>query len=350
MTRLKIFCAGILMGLCCSCSGGCYAQTEADGAIQEHPFSVVNWNTQTFFDANRDGCEYEEFQKAGDWNKEKYQERIRRLCQVISTLDADLFILEEIENDGVLLDIANELSGKQQGWNQKKFWNYSLFAKEEGSAIGIGFFSRFPLSEARTHSMDVRIHKEKQPAMRHMIEAYLSIADKKVVILANHWKSKVGGEEENEIWRDWQENILARRLSELKKDESITAAILCGDFNRDAADFICNFKSFDNYIPGEANTIFRYALFGYTDYTSAESIWFTDSGNYTNKNGSYFYDDDWERIDNILVSGKIKILDSEPCAIQPWASVKGYPIAYRLFSGEGYSDHLPVMARLAFTD
>ena len=112
MKKQILFWLPLLIGLCCSCSGGCYAQNETETEELKTPLSVVNWNVQTFFDANKDGCEYTEFQKSSDWNKEKYQERVKRLAQVISTLDADIYVFEEIENENVLQDISNELSGK----------------------------------------------------------------------------------------------------------------------------------------------------------------------------------------------------------------------------------------------
>ncbi len=343
--------ATVLIFLCCSCSGGCsvwnFAQENSDTADNsQSPVTLVNWNLQTFFDANKDGCEYQEFQKASDWNKEKYEQRLGRLCNVISTLDADIYVFEELENESIIYDISNILAGNGQNWNQKKFWNYSLFAKEEGTAIGIGILSRYPLSQAKVHSMDIRIHREKQPSLRYIVETTVSINNKEVFIFANHWKSKVGGEEKTEIWRDWQESILAKRLKEL----SGKPIIICGDFNRDAQAFICNFKESADYIQKEENTILRYTDFGLTDYTSAQSIWFDDYGNILHKTGSYIYEDSWERIDNIMTAGQIKITNSGPCISSPWSLAKDYPMSYHIYSGTGYSDHLPVMVQFIVLD
>ena len=347
--------AAAFMCLYCSCSGGCSGNTQGDTADipqnkNQQPFTVVNWNLQTFFDANKDGIEYTEFQKSSDWNLEKYNQRVNRLCQVITALDADIFIFEELENEGIIYDISNALAGSGQNWNQKKFWNYSIFAKEEQTAIGIGILSRYPLSKAKTHSMDIRLHKESQPSVRYLVETFAHIQDKKIAILANHWKSKVGGTEQTEIWRDWQESILAKRVSQLlSSEDSETCAdgiIICGDFNRDAQDFVCNFKDSPSYIEQEQNTVLRYADFGFTDYTSACSMWFSDYGALLHQTGSYVYDDQWERIDNILTAGQIRITEASPCTSSPWALAKGYPSSYKLYSGEGYSDHLPVMAKI----
>ena len=351
MKGIKILLAGLTAFLFCSCWGGCSVQ--AQNTEQYIPdknqaiLTIVNWNVQTFFDANKDGCEYSEFQKSADWSKEKYQQRVQRLCQVINTLDADIFIFEEFENEGIIYDISNELAGTGQSWNQKKFWNYSLFAKEEGTAIGTGILSRYPLSEVKVHSMDIRLHKEKQPVTRYILETKASVNNKQITLLANHWKSKVGGQEKTEIWRDWQESILGKRINELLINPGdCDAVIICGDFNRDAGDFICNFKNTTQYINDEQNTLLRFADFGYTDFTSIQTFWFSEYGNLLNQTGSYIYDDKWERIDNIMIAGNIRFIDSGPCTASPWALAQGYPAAYKLYSGQGYSDHLPVMAKV----
>lgn len=350
MKKITLTVSSLIILLGCSCSPGCDVNSnKTDNASSEKtqvPLSLVNWNLQTFFDATKDGCEYKEFQKSGDWGKEKYEQRLNRLCQVITALDADIYVFEELENEAVIYDLSNALAGSGQNWNQKKFWNYSTFAKQEGTAIGIGILSRYPLLQAKTHAMDIRIHRESQPSVRYILEALIQVQGKQLTVLANHWKSKLGGTEQTEIWRDWQESILAKRLRELDK----TNVIICGDFNRDAADFVCNFKDSSSYLQQEKNTILRYADFGFTDYTSASSFWFSDQGNLLYQTGSYVYDDTWERIDNILVSENIRITDAGPCTSSPWALAKGYPASYKMYSGEGYSDHLPVMVKLLLSD
>ena len=144
--------------------------------------------------------------------------------------------------------------------------------------------------------------------------------------------------------------MLAKRLSELQQDSSTPAVLICGDFNRDAADFVCNLKNQKGWQKEFGNTILRYAAFGYTDYVDVNSLWFTDYGEYASDKGSYFYDDEWERIDNIMLAGSAKKISFTPSAIEPWASAQGYPIAYKIYSGSGWSDHLPLVAKIGLSD
>lgn len=339
----ELFLVLVIVFLLTGCVQPAFSKNSTD---ETESFSIVNWNVQTFFDAQKDGCEYQEFLKTADWNKDKYVLRLQRLCNTISQLDADIYVLEELENEGIIYDISNQLSENGHNWNQKKFWNYSFFAKPANSAIGIGILSRYPLTDAKTHDMNIQILSQKQPSTRYLLEVTASVNNQHIKILANHWKSKSGGEEKSEIWRDWQESILGQRLKELYLNENSDSVLICGDFNRDASDFICNTRNTNSFIEYEKNTILRYADFGFSDYISINNPWFSDNGYYKTEIGSYFFNDSWERIDNIFTFGNLRISEFGPVISGPWASVKGYPISYWISSGDGYSDHLPIFAKV----
>ncbi len=338
----------VLIFLCACCTVNCDSKSSSASQDAQSKsttqFTLVNWNLQTFFDGTKDGFEYSDFQKSGNWNTQTYTVRLQRLCQFISQVNADIYVFEEIENEAVIHDISNQLSASGHNWNQKKFWNYSAFAKQEETAIGIGIISRYPLSEVKAHAMDIRLHNQSQPQTRYMLETALSIGGRKVLLLANHWKSKSGGEEKSEIWRDWQENLLAKRLAQLTKAaEPDIPIIICGDFNRDAADFICNFEENTGQ-----NTLLRYADFQSTDFVPVRSLWFTSEGTFATKTGSYWYDDTWEHIDNIMLTGSISASEFRPMTDSPWANAQGIPFGYKIYSGEGWSDHLPLWATLVY--
>ena len=349
----------VLAGLVlCSCSGSCSAGNtilrdldfgDETINVKGTQVTVANWNLQTFFDGKKDGCEYKEYQKVSEWNEGTYKVRLERLCDFINQTDADIYIFEELENEAIIYDISNQLAAAGHNWNQRKFWNYSVFQKQEGTAIGIGLLSRYPLSNVKAHTMDIRIHSTSQPTTRAILEVQADIQKKPLIILANHWKSKSGGEKETEIWRDWQESILAKRINELTCQDN-PAILICGDFNRDTADFVCNLSNQKGFQKNLKNIILRYAGFGYSDYIDVNSLWFTDYGDYVSTKGSYFYDDEWERIDNIMITGSITPISFTPYAIQPWSSPQGHPIPYKIYTGLGYSDHLPLLARIILID
>ncbi len=307
----------------------------------KNSFSIANWNVQTFFDGHTEGSEYKDFKSAGKWSNDKYYARLSRLCEVISKLNADIFVLEEIENESVIYDISNQLAGRS--WDSDANWTYSTFAKEKDSSIGCAVLSKLPLFGVKTHSLFVNTQKFEQPSMRPLLEVSAEVGGREITIFVNHWKSKSSGEYESEIWRDWQESLLAGRLKSIKARGG--SAVICGDFNRDASEFILDFSSGQ----GSDNTLFRYAGLSenYTpSHVKAFSPWFSADGGYATSIGSYFYKGNWERIDHIFTFGKAKIAGFTPKAEAPWANEDKTPYAYKIYNGSGYSDHLPLLANI----
>ena len=311
---------------------------EAEATVsvdKEKPraLSLACWNAQTFFDAVTDGSEYSDFQNTSRWTKDMYIRRLEKLCEVMSLLNADVLVLEEIESEAVVQDIVNRLT--DGSWNHKKGWSYACFAKEAGSAIGCAVFSRYELSNLCVHSLDIRVHEEKQPSSRPLMQVTVHAGQKDFQLFVNHWKSKSGGEGETEIWRDWQEAVLAERVYEVLDSES--ALVLCGDFNRSVEDFIplCS----DYQKEAGANLLLRRAC---GDSLAVYSPWFKDNGSFATEIGSYYYDDSWERIDNFFFAGKVEVNQFGPVTEPPLADENSIPQGYKIYTDSGCSDHLPL--------
>ncbi len=329
---LGVFFSGVFF----SCSVCGEEKTECD-------VTLVTWNVQTFFDAVKNGCEYDEFKKGGNWSKEKYLERLERLCDCLKKMDADVFVLEEIENEAVIHDVCNGLGGTN--WDFTKNWNYSCFAKKEESAIGCAVLSRYELLDLKVHDLDVQTGIGRQPGMRYLMEVKLDCGGKELVLFANHWKSKSGGEAETEIWRDWQESVLAARLVELLLNGGgRLPVVMCGDFNRDVREFVGGGFAKDR----PANVLLRFAGFGAEECVEVYSPWFTDNGDLSFDTGTYYYKKNWEYIDQIFCSSGARITEFEPCTDGPWITSGGIPFSYKIYSGQGYSDHLPLKCKVSF--
>ena len=291
--------------------------------------SLVCWNVQTFFDPVTVGTEYKDFKNSERWNKEKYMKRLDRLCDVMVTLNPDIFVMEEIENSEVVQDISNALAG--QAWDHRKNWQHVCFAKETGSAIGCAVFSRYELCGLKTHTLDVRTQGEDQPSSRPIMEVTVCTGNQDLKLFVNHWKSKSGGEEETEIWRDWQELALAEAAGNC-------TVLMCGDFNRSAEDFILSNGG------NKTNTLLR----GSNGLVHCCSPWFRSDGKFSIETGSYFYNSEWERIDNILISDNLNITYFNTVSEPPLADEDGIPAGYKLYTGEGCSDHLPLKCVISF--
>ena len=307
---------------------------KSQGASEE--LRILSWNVQTFFDSVKDGGEYDEFLKSKTWGNEAYTGRLERLSASLKSLDADVVVLSELENEGVLHDISNFLSGE---WNQKKVYDYACFTKPDDSAIGCGVLSRFPMENLTVHSLDVHSSVD-MPKMRPIMQVSIVKGEKKLVLLVNHWKSMSGGENSSEQWRRRQESVLCRRME--KCAASKQPSLACGDFNRD----ILKFKkaSSPDMILLRSDPLDDFC----TEGVEVCSPWL-DMNQDLVEPGSYFYDGEWSRIDHFFACGPVEITRFEPSTNGPWCDAESHiPEKYKIWDGKGYSDHLPILCTVAF--
>lgn len=310
---------------------------------------IATWNVQTFFDAVDDGNEYSQFRSSKNWTKAAYEERLEKLCDGIKKLDAEIYVLEEIENHAVVYDITNRLAG--QSWYKNKKLRYAVFAKDDGSSIGCAVLSRLPVSDVRVHSLDIRVEPDRQPSMRPIIECTVTKGKKSFLLFANHWKSKSGGQEKSEHWRDWQEFVLSSKIAMGKNTVS------CGDFNRDIDDFVILLDGEagqgDVLLRGVAmhNTVTDdVAVLADDAYgIAARSPWLMEkfSEAFAGR-GSYFFQEEWEAIDHFFVTGDMTVRDFSVPSSLPFAKADGTPNRYTIFNGKGCSDHLPLVCTVEF--
>lgn len=303
----------------------------SDSDYESDEISILDWNLETFFDGQFDGNEYTEFknEKAG-WSMEKYSVRLERLAEVIKKMDADVVVMEELEKEDQLHDIFNQLAGN---FNFSKLYKYGTFAASKDGSIGCGIISRFPLKEITVHEISFDSSKEKQPSMRPIIQMNIDTGKKSLTLFVNHWKSKSGGAEETDFWRNLQEKNLSRLISNALDKNSFVIAT--GDFNRDIEEF--------EYVENEK---FNIRLKG-SENILVSSPWY-DSDGKLNEYGSYWYKDHWERIDHFFACGETQILEFAPQTQGDWANEEGHPFKYMVYNGKGYSDHLPILCKINF--
>ncbi|WP_191014050.1 endonuclease/exonuclease/phosphatase family protein [Treponema zioleckii] len=310
----------------CAISSSC-----SESSKNEKEVSILNWNLETFFDAQFDGNEYKEFKNSkSGWSKEKYCARLERLCEVIKAMDCDIVVMEELEKKEQLYDISNRLSGS---FSRSDLYSYGCFSAAKNASIGSGIISRYPILNVSVHELSISSEDSSQPSMRPIIQADFLIDGKPLTVFVNHWKSKSGGEAESEVWRDYQEKQLSRLIRSSQKSDY--AVIACGDFNRDISEFA--------FRQGEKLNI---SLKG-EEETFVHSPWFNQTGELIEP-GSYWFRDEWERIDNFFAAENATITYFAPQIGGAWADAEGHPQSYKLYNGSGYSDHLPIKCTVAF--
>ena len=235
--------------------------------------------------------------------------------------------------------------------------------------------SRYELCNFKIHSLDVRAENSRAPSMRPLIEVDLLAAKNKfsdeknsrtLKIFVNHWKSKSGGEEESKIWRRWQEGLLAQKISDAQNDATLPAIICAGDFNQDIMEFSFIEIESEDFLDADAdeNVNFRksqievkvesknfcnapnieFAMFDSREKIPVYSPWLEFSG----EEGSYFFRDKWERIDHFFACGQIALKEFSPQNSGAWAYDDGRPKSFKIYSLNGYSDHLPITCIVEF--
>ncbi len=311
------------------CSCGQIISYKTENSNNKTSVKILNWNLQTFFDAVFDGNEYSEFKNAkSGWSEQKYIQRLSRLEDAIKKIDADILVFEELEKESQLYDISNRLLGT---FNFAKLYSYGVFAAERESPIGCGILSRFPLGETTVHSLESRSQNLTQPSMRPIIKTEILVNEKPLALFVNHWKSKSGEEEESKIWRKKQECLLSRLMADCKTK----AKIACGDFNMDISEFSFHKDGKNNFILNGKNK------------TAVYSPWILENGELKSP-GSYFYKEKWERIDHFFAAGNAEISDFSAEICGEWADNEMHPVRYKIWNGQGYSDHLPISCTVTF--
>lgn len=340
-------CLAFFLAGCAGCSQSISVQSAENAGTENQSLILCNWNLQTFFDPVKDGTEYKDFQKSEYWDKDAYVSRLKRLCEMMQSVNADVYCFEEMENQRIIQDIANQFAS-DNAWRKGKNWKYTCFSKVEGTAIGCAVLSCVPILSVKEHSLDIRTENEVQPAMRPILEVVLGATDegnsgRTLTVFVNHWKSKASGENESEVWRDWQESLLASRLAE--KD----GAICTGDFNRDVWEFLPLVDDTEGSViqACSPNLLLRHFSGNEIFYIPVYNPWIKNGRN-AFETGSYLYNEQWERIDHIMAYGNVALEMFTPCTEGPWCDENKNPVPFKIYTGFGYSDHIPVCARVIF--
>jgi endonuclease/exonuclease/phosphatase family metal-dependent hydrolase len=371
MFGFRLFCrAGFLLfaAVFLAAAGCNVSEPRAEEETTPRSITLMTWNVNNLFDGKDNGFEYDEFLESAGWSTEKYRGRINAISAAIETIKPlpDVIILQEIESLTVFEDIALSISGD---------YSWSHFAGNPGAALGVGILSRLPLVEAKAHSITIGGDTTPRP----VLEARIEVEEGAFVVFACHWKSKLGGDDVTENIRRASARVILRRIRELWVDEPDIGVIIAGDLNenhdefyRQGAGVICALLPDDPYCAqltgctgknGEENSSLQKDFIVLSKYAPPAPVhfpkdaialfspWLRDL-----ENGSYFYKYNWETIDHFLISRQFfdnALWEYEGTRIandQPFTNASGIPVSYNVRTGNGLSDHLPLLLSLKFLE
>jgi len=352
-TLILFLAATLVLGSCFFFVPGCRSR-------ESETLTILTWNVENLFDDVDNGSEYREYKPGDTWTTRDFHQRMVQLSRVIEAAvpgGPDVVLLQEVENQNVLAT-----------WNSRFLKNFgykTVLAAPSPGAATIGILSRFPLSDYRLHRHD----REGASPGRPITEMVIQTPGGAIRIFNNHWKSKSGGADETEPLRRAAAEALNQRLNELSSQDY--PVILGGDFNESHDEF---------YLRGAAIITALMAPEPVKELSEEERrlclvIYPLTSGIlpggvspppedppelYTPwplmEGGTYHYSGNWERIDNFFLSGDLRDgrgWEWEDTAVirEPWMlTARGTPRGWNRETGEGFSDHLPLLLSLRFHD
>lgn len=285
-------------------------------------FSVVTWNMGSFFDSRYDGGEYDGWKKSDGWNDERYQERINKTVMYMASnfKEADLIILEEVESRDVLISLL-------EGGLKKEGYIYYGIASDN-KELSVAFISRIK-------PLDISFLFV--PSSRAMLNMEFLVNGERIRVIGVHLRSRL---------KDENKEIRVEELSFLKEEAlcSDIPLIVMGDFNCDP--FIHTDEMGSRR---EAKSVLNLTGDGREAYGGILFSPFFDYAMPT-QGGTYFFDGEWERLDNILLNSFF--FDGDGIEYEKTTVIKGagsydhsgLPLEYDKSTGLGLSDHFALMA------
>lgn len=202
------------------------AGTDAPQPGGPGPLRIVSWNAWNFFDTvagNCDSCPYED-----TLSQSEYQDKVAGTAKGLAALDGDVVILQEIENDAVIDDIASAPALAGYGYVV-----HDLLRGNDPRGINIGFMSRYPIDKYISHKDDIFTRLDAPATVYHyardVAEIHMTWGTNHVAILGVHFKAKVSDEDpdrrvaEGQHTREIADGILAQ--------DPNTRMLIVGDFN-----------------------------------------------------------------------------------------------------------------------
>lgn len=312
---------------------------------------IASYNVENLFDLTYNKTEYNEFKPNTNslWNQKNFNEKLNNLVKVIKDINADIIALQEVENKDLIKTLVQKIPE----------YKYFSFAKYPNSAVGVGFLSKIEIKNSSI--IDVKFIDK---LFRPILESTFVYENSEFKIFNNHWSSKRVAEN----YRIKYAKTLQDRLNKLEKGYDY---ILLGDFNSNYNEFETfkkdlklNLTSGITGINNILNTTINEHFITYDDISKKEknihyNLWLDlnthdrFSTKYKNQNNtpdnmilptSLFDGKNLEYIKKSFEVFKPNYL-YEDGKVKRWRTVQNRN--FIIHKGDGFSDHLPIIARFS---
>jgi predicted extracellular nuclease len=310
-------------------------------------FRVMFYNVENLFDTIDDPNKNdEEFLPDGvrHWTVGRYRNKLNNLAKVITSAgewDVPALVgMCEVENEQVLKDLTQ--------YSPLKKANYRFVITESSDTRGIDvalLYQRDKFKQLGHDFYRIRFPYNNRKKTRDILHVTGQVLSKDTVdVFVCHFPSRRGGENESEPDRVYVASVLKSKTDSLMKIRKNAHIIIMGDFNDEPSN-----KSI-------AQTLHARPISKSIDRTSLYNLF----GNFEKQKnkGSYKYGNQWNMLDQIIVSGNL-IEGHRAIRVQPQTATiflrdfmvttdksHGGKRPKKTFHGYkhegGYSDHFPV--------
>jgi endonuclease/exonuclease/phosphatase family metal-dependent hydrolase len=313
--------------------------------------SVAWWNVENLFDVEGSPARSDKLNRTlrgelAGWSETLLTRKIKNLAAIIGQLNGgrgpDLLGLCEVENRPVLQRLVDALAPLGR--------NYLVVHHDTSDERGIDVAfiydrAKFLAEETFSHTI------QKRTATRELFQVnFRTASGRSLVVVGNHWPSKLGGGSESEAYRIIAGETLAyfnARIEQVLGDD--TPILVMGDFNDEPSDRSLT----DHALSSRLRTQVLYA-----NAPRLLNLMWPLMGRGL---GTYYYSNVALMIDQFLVSGgmlkaksKLKAAEDSPVIVQlPEMTAAGrYPAPVRFgrpasgLNQAGYSDHFPITLNL----
>ena len=204
-----------------SSSGG-GGQGGSGGSAPGVPLTIVDWNTHNFFDAKKNPATPTEIiLSAADYAKKR-----STIGAELKALNADIVVLAEIENKGILDDLnTTELGGE--------YGQTILIEGNDPRGIDVGVLSKIAPDSVVSHKDDVFVlagtNGPQYHYSRDCLELHFTFNKRAVIVLGVHFKAKAPPDDPDKRLAEGQHT---RKIADdLLAKQADAAILVLGDFN-----------------------------------------------------------------------------------------------------------------------
>ncbi len=213
-----VFCFIALLLFACQQKPHRIGMPKHYGGIIPDTITIASYNVENLFDMADDGDEYPEYKpNQHNWTNNTYHLKLDNIASVLAAINPDIAVLVEIENENALQGLCAALAERNCA-----FPYYALGSKAGKGSVMPVVLSKFPVLSEATFG----VTNDASPHDRNMLEARVYLGRDTLAVFACHWPSKT----HKESARLANAKLLAERLTGLPRGADYVVA---GDFNED---------------------------------------------------------------------------------------------------------------------